>query len=61
VIERASGRLSRPEQIKRHLVLDHDWLPGGVQLTPTMKLRRRAIAERYAAEIERLYGSTRLK
>jgi long-subunit acyl-CoA synthetase (AMP-forming) len=60
-IERANGRLSRPEQIKRHLVLDHDWLPGRVQLTPTMKLRRRAIAERYAAEIERLYGSTRLK
>jgi long-subunit acyl-CoA synthetase (AMP-forming) len=30
--------------------------PGGVDLTPTMKLRRRPIAERYAAEIEAQYA-----
>jgi long-subunit acyl-CoA synthetase (AMP-forming) len=55
-VERANARLSRVEQIKRYRVLDDDWQPGGVELTPTMKLRRRAIAERYADEIEVLYA-----
>jgi long-chain acyl-CoA synthetase len=55
-VERANARLARVEQIKRHRVLDGDWMPGGMELTPTMKLKRRAIAERYAREIEELYA-----
>ena len=55
-VERANARLARVEQIKRHLLLGEDWAPGGVELTPTMKLRRRGIAERYAREIEELYA-----
>ena len=31
------------------------WLPGSDVLTPTMKLKRRVIAEKYAPEIEALY------
>jgi len=54
-IESANARLSRVEQIKRYRILDTDWLPGGDELTPTMKLKRRPIGEKYAAEIERLY------
>jgi long-chain acyl-CoA synthetase len=55
-VKRANARLSRVEQIKRYRVLDADWQPASVELTPTMKLRRRAIAERYAVEIEALYA-----
>ncbi len=33
-----------------------DWLPGGDELTPTMKLKRRPIAAKYAAEIEAMYA-----
>ena len=55
-IERANARLSRVEQIKRHEILPHDWEAGGNELTPTMKLRRKPIAEKYAAEIEALYA-----
>jgi len=44
------------EQIKRFLVLDHDWVLGGEELTPTNKLRRRQIATRNAAEIDALYA-----
>ena len=55
-VERANARLSRVEQIKRHTILPHDWEPGGDELTPTMKLRRKPIAEKYAAEIEALYA-----
>jgi long-subunit acyl-CoA synthetase (AMP-forming) len=52
----ANGRLARVEQIKRHEILPHDWEPGGDELTPTMKLKRKPIAEKYAAEIEALYA-----
>jgi long-subunit acyl-CoA synthetase (AMP-forming) len=54
-VRAGNQRLSRVEQIKRFRVLPDVWIPGGVELTPTMKLRRRPIAERYAAEIEELY------
>jgi long-chain acyl-CoA synthetase len=55
-VERANARLSRVEQVKRHLLLDKDWTPGGAELTPTMKLRRRAIEARFCREIEQLYA-----
>jgi long-subunit acyl-CoA synthetase (AMP-forming) len=54
-VERANSHLSRVEQIKRFKVLDVDWLPSGDELTPTMKLRRRSIADKYSQEIEDLY------
>jgi long-chain acyl-CoA synthetase len=52
----ANAKLSRVEQIKRWKLLDEEWLPGGDELTPTMKLKRKPIAEKYAAEIEALYA-----
>ena len=55
-VERANAHLSRVEQIKRFTVLDGDWLPGGDELTPTMKLRRKPIAAKYADEIDELYA-----
>jgi long-subunit acyl-CoA synthetase (AMP-forming) len=54
-VEEANGHLSRVEQIKRFAVLPADWLPGGDELTPTMKLKRKPIAEKYESEIEALY------
>ena len=55
-VEAANAKLSRVEQIKRWKLLDEEWLPGGDELTPTMKLKRKPIAEKYAAEIETLYA-----
>jgi long-subunit acyl-CoA synthetase (AMP-forming) len=55
-IDQANARLSRPEQIKRFVILPDVWLPGGDELTPTMKLRRRPIAAKYAEIIDRLYA-----
>jgi long-subunit acyl-CoA synthetase (AMP-forming) len=52
----ANDQLARVEQIKRHRLLDHDWQPGGDELTPTMKLKRKPIHEKYAKEIEELYA-----
>jgi long-chain acyl-CoA synthetase len=55
-VEAANEKLSRVEQIKRFTILPGDWLPGGDELTPTMKLKRRPIAEKYAKAIEAMYG-----
>jgi long-subunit acyl-CoA synthetase (AMP-forming) len=56
-VQEANLRLSRVEQIKRYAVLGDEWLPGGDELTPTMKLKRKPIAAKYAATIEGLYAS----
>ena len=57
-VQRANSHLSRVEQIKRFKVLPCDWPPAGDELTPTMKLKRRPITAKYAAEIEALYTDT---
>jgi long-chain acyl-CoA synthetase len=55
-VEAANEQLARVEQIKKFKLLDEEWQPGGDELTPTMKLKRKPIHEKYANEIEDLYG-----
>ena len=55
-VDAANAKLSRVEQIKRFTLVAGDWLPGGDELTPTMKLKRKPIAEKYRADIEALYA-----
>ena len=55
-VDAANEKMARVEQIKKFKVLPTDWAPGGDELTPTMKLKRKPIAEKYAAEIEALYA-----
>ncbi len=57
-IERANAGLSRVEQIKRFCIVPGEWEPGGDELTPTMKLKRKPIAEKYAGEIDALYSAS---
>ncbi|MGH3621739.1 MAG: long-chain fatty acid--CoA ligase, partial [Sciscionella sp.] len=54
-VEQANNDLARAEQVKRYHVLAKPWTAESGELTPTLKLRRRIISERYADEIERLY------
>lgn len=56
-VEQANLSLSRVEQIKKYEILATPWTPESGELTPTMKLKRRVISERYASEIDALYGS----
>ena len=56
-VNRANEQLARVEQIKKFKILPTEWEPGGDELTPTMKLKRKPIAEKYSAEIEQLYAS----
>jgi long-chain acyl-CoA synthetase len=55
-IEAGNAKLSRVEQVKKFEVLPSFWAPGGEELTPTLKLRRKPIGEKYAEAIERLYA-----
>jgi long-subunit acyl-CoA synthetase (AMP-forming) len=54
-IEAANASLSRVEQIKRFAILDAEWPPGGDELTPTMKLKRKLVQTKYAPQIDAMY------
>jgi len=53
-----NGKLSRVEQIKRFTIVPAFWEPGGDEITPTMKLKRRPIAAKYAEVIDSMYAMT---
>lgn len=55
-VAEANASLSRPARVRAFHVLPEDFTVAAGTLTPTLKLRRGAVAERYAVEIERLYG-----
>jgi long-chain acyl-CoA synthetase len=55
-VDRGNEQLARVEQIKKFTILPGDWAPGGDELTPTMKLKRKPIAEKYAREIDAMYA-----
>jgi long-chain acyl-CoA synthetase len=58
VVDDVNGELSRYEQIKRFRVLPRDFTADEGEVTPTLKLKRRVVAEHFAAEIEDLYSSS---
>ena len=55
-VDEANSKLARVEQIKKFKILPTEWEPGGDELTPTMKLKRKPIDEKYSEEIEALYS-----
>ncbi|MFF4408976.1 AMP-dependent synthetase/ligase [Streptomyces sp. NPDC001262] len=57
-VRAANGQLSRPARIRAFHILDEDFSVENGMLTPSLKLRRAAITERHAAEIDTLYERT---
>jgi long-chain acyl-CoA synthetase len=55
-VAKVNAKLAQYETIKTFALLDHDFTFDGGQLTHTLKLKRRVIAERYAQTIEALYA-----
>jgi len=55
-IDEANRHLARVEQIKKFTIVPGDWLPGGDELTPTVKLKRKPIAAKYAEAIDQMYS-----
>jgi long-chain acyl-CoA synthetase len=56
IVDGVNGELSRFEQIKRFRVLSRDFSAEDDEVTPTLKLKRRVVAEHFAHEIEELYS-----
>ncbi|NQD90725.1 long-chain fatty acid--CoA ligase [Paenarthrobacter sp. CM16] len=54
-VDLANSHLSRVEQIKKFRIVEDHWLPGSDELTPTMKIKRRNVTTKYAAQIDDLY------
>jgi long-chain acyl-CoA synthetase len=52
-----NATLSRPEQIKKFVLLADEWDPDSGLVTPTMKLKRRHIVTTYRTEIEDMYST----
>ncbi|WP_405918153.1 AMP-dependent synthetase/ligase [Streptomyces sp. NBC_00728] len=51
----ANSRLNRTEQVKRYTLLAEEWSPATGELTPSLKMRRRVIREKYGAALTELY------
>ncbi|MCD4524615.1 long-chain fatty acid--CoA ligase [Nocardioides sp. cx-173] len=55
-VDSANERLSRPEQVKAFELLPVEWTAESEELTPTLKLKRRVVNQKYSDVLERLYG-----
>ncbi|HEU4990698.1 MAG TPA: AMP-binding protein [Gemmatimonadaceae bacterium] len=54
-IDAVNARLARVQAVKRFEIVPREFTVEGGELTPSLKVRRRVVAEKYAAEIERLF------
>lgn len=55
-VNEINSRLARVQTIKKVTILPHDLSVEGGELTPTMKVKRKVVNERYAAEISAMYS-----
>jgi len=56
IVEEVNQKLAKFEKLKRVLLVPDEFTPDNGALTPTMKLRRRVIEERYRTQIDELYA-----
>jgi long-chain acyl-CoA synthetase len=55
-LDLVNERYARPEQVKRFFILEHDLAQATGELTPTLKVKRDVVAQRYADRFAALYG-----
>lgn len=55
-VDKFNPLFSHPEQIKKFTLLPNEWTIDGGEMTPTIKLKRKVIEQKYANVIEGIYG-----
>ncbi len=56
-LEKINHKFARVEQVKKIEILPNDLSQEGGELTPTMKVKRNVVADKYAEQIESLYAT----
>jgi long-chain acyl-CoA synthetase len=57
-LDRANSHYAQVEQVKKFFVLDHDLSQETGELTPTLKVKRNVVNDKYADRFESLYGGS---
>ncbi len=57
ITDEFNPNFSKIEQIKKFTLLGNEWTDLSGELTPTMKVKRKVIRERYKKEIDEIYGN----
>ncbi len=60
IVAEVNGGLARFEKLKKILLVPHEFSAGDGTLTPTLKLRRKAVEERYREQIDQLYEEAQI-
>ena len=55
-IDRANAKYAQVEQVKKFCILDHDLSQATGELTPTLKVKRNVVNEKYAELFDALYA-----
>jgi long-chain acyl-CoA synthetase len=54
-LDKANTKYSRTEQVKKFFILDHDFSQETGELTPTLKVKRNVVQDKYAERFNALY------
>ena len=55
-LDKANANYAQVEQVKKFFILDHDFSQETGELTPTLKVKRNVVQEKYAERFDELYS-----
>ncbi|HUF14611.1 MAG TPA: long-chain fatty acid--CoA ligase [Acidimicrobiia bacterium] len=55
-VDEANQTVARVEQVKKWVIVPDEWTPDSGEVTPSLKLKRRVVLDRYAEQIDSMYA-----